>query len=623
MNILRRLSLKQRLSIATALGFILVAVSLLGVGKYLSGMQEKEFQTAYISGLSNLWNAVGENERATMASNFSALTRNRKLSAALYKGKNDAVLDAVGPTATRLSAMDIADNLMIINKDGQVSYSSHDAATQAPQVARDALASGKQASGFERTSDGRLANMVAFPILDRSDLVGVGVLQKTLAAAVKKIKSANGKEIAVLDLSGNTVTATTDLVPKMDPAAIAIAPYREVRSQDRVLGVGAVQLLDSAGKAVGVLVSTEDVTSTALAKARLQMIGYAVAGAVILFLSIGIGLYMKHALRPLEMGVRHMERIAAGDLSEDISHSSSDEFKSLLDSMQKMNGDLRQLVGTVASTSEDLTETVAKVEDASVLTGDAVIQQKLELEQLGTALVEMSTTADNVAEDINRLAAAANESLSATEQGNEVVQKSMEEINRLTDEIRGSSELVVALENKSGQIGVVIDVIKNIAEHTNLLALNAAIEAARAGEQGRGFAVVADEVRSLAGRTQESTAEIEQIIVDLQRDVGKVVSVMTSGVEHANKSSEQAEKIGETLNSVSQRVATISELSAQVATAAEEQSVTTEEMNRNIHRISEGADATSEQTKSTSRTIGQLVELSKLLKQEMSRFKIA
>lgn len=623
MNIFRRLSLKQRLSFTVGLGFILVTITLLGVGKYLSGMQEEQFQAAYTSGLRNLWNAVGENERATMAANFTALTRNRKLSAALYRGKDDAVLDAVGPTATRLAAMDIADNLMIINKDGRVSFSAVEGPVETPMVAKEALASGKRTTGFERTSDGRLVNAVAFPILDRADLVGVGVLQKTLAGAVEKIKSANGKEIAVLDMSGKTVNTTTQVLPALDPQSLGESSYREIHGDGSTLGVGTVQLLDAQGTAVGILVSTEDITAAALAKSRFQISGYAFAVVIILGLSLGVWLYLKHALRPLDLGVQHIKRIAAGDLSEDISHNSSDEFKILLDSMQTMNNDLRQMVGRVVQTTEDLTGTVGQVENSSALTSTAAAKQKSELSQLSTALVEMSTTADNVAADINQLADAAGESLKATEEGSHVVQKSMMEINTLTDEVRGSSELVVSLEQKSEQIGVVIDVIKNIAEHTNLLALNAAIEAARAGEQGRGFAVVADEVRSLAGRTQESTAEIEQIIVDLQKDVVKVVSVMSSSVSHADKSAEQATAISDALNAVSQRVATISDLSAQVATAAEQQSVTTEEMNKNVHRISEGADATSEQTNSTGTTVGQLVELSELLKEEMGRFKIA
>ncbi|MCP3867834.1 MAG: methyl-accepting chemotaxis protein [Gammaproteobacteria bacterium] len=364
-------------------------------------------------------------------------------------------------------------------------------------------------------------------------------------------------------------------------------------------------------------------TEAAETKAQLQLFGFIIAGTVILILTVGIGLLMKYALRPLSIGVDHMERIAHGDLSKEIVHRSNDEFKLLLDAMQKMNGDLRQMVSRTVGTSDDLITTIETVEKASSGTEDAVNRQRLELDPIATALVEMTATAENVAEDINRLAGIADESMQATEKGGQIVERSVQDISNLTRKIQNGSEVVVELEKKSQQISVVVDVIKNIAEQTNLLALNAAIEAARAGEQGRGFAVVADEVRTLAGRTQESTTEIEEIIGDLQNGVGQAVVVMSGSVEHAQKSSEQAATISDTLTAVRDKMSAISELSSQVATAAEQQSATTEEMSKNIHSVSQGADAASEQTTATGRVVTQLVGLSKNLKEEMSRFKIA
>ena len=522
----------------------------------------------------------------------------------------------------RLEAMGIASNLMLINKDGRVSYSLLDNVTQSPQLARNVLTSGKPQSGFELTPDGRLVNLVAFPLLDRADLVGVGVFENNLSG-IDKIKSANGREIAVLDRGGKLADSTAEAMSHFGTNFKETSTYREVNDADKVLGVGAVKLADDLGNPAGMLLSVEDVTAAAISKASLQMIGYIAAFSVIVLMTIGIGIYMKVALRPLDVGVQHMERIASGDFSKAIIHRSSDEFKLLLDAMQKMNRDLRQLVQKIASTSEDLIFTVGNVENSSTETNEVVSRQRLELDQLATPLVEMTTTAGTVAEDINHLAAAADESMKATREGDQVVRESVREISKLADEIRSGSEVVASLEKKSQQIGVVIDVIKNIAEQTNLLALNAAIEAARAGEQGRGFAVVADEVRTLAGRTQESTKEIENIIGDLQEGVAQTVEVMSKSVEHAKRSSNQATTIGDTLGAVRDRVSTIGELSSQVATAAEQQSATTEEMNKNVHRISEGANAASEQTATTNQIVEQLVALSSLLKEEMNRFKVA
>lgn len=626
MRLRQTLSLKQRLSLAVGFGFLLLALTLVAVGSFLTDVRDQAFQSAYLSGLEDLWSAVSENERAAMAGNFTAVTRNRKLSGALFRNNTEKVVGAIGPTATRLQAMEIADNLLVIGKDGKIHFSLQEGVTAVPQLAQQALTSSKPVSGFELTPDGRLVNLVAYPVLDRSDLVGVGVFEKNLGNASEKIKAANNRDILVLSLSGKTVASTLEgkqQLPAFKTEDGAQGEYAELRLSDSVFGYGRVPLIDETGKPVGALVSVEDVSATAALKRRYQLIGIAIGAAILVLLTLGLWFYLRRALKPLEVGVRHMKRIADGDLSIDIEHRSRDEFKQLLDAMQTMNGDLRRLVGKIGDTSQDLGSTVEAVDAGCSKTNEAAESQRQELDYLATSLTEMTATAGTVAEDINELATTADESMRKAKEGDSVVKRSLEDIGKLTAEIRSGSEVVAALEAKSQQIGLVIDVIKNIAEQTNLLALNAAIEAARAGEQGRGFAVVADEVRTLAGRTQNSTQEIESIITDLQQGVGKAVVVMADSAGHADEASVRAATIGETLGSVRRRMEKISQLSSQVATAADQQSTTTTEMNRNVQRISDEADTTSSQAKATSEVVVQLVNLSSMLKQELDHFKVS
>ncbi|MCG7897809.1 MAG: methyl-accepting chemotaxis protein [Candidatus Thiodiazotropha weberae] len=623
MTLLNRLSLKLRLSLVIGLATLIFTIVLFSLGQHLYEKKNTDYQMAYLAGLDDLWRAISENERSTMAANFTSLTRNRKLSASLYRFKEEGVKDAVGPTATRLQAMGIADNVMIVAKDGRIGFTSQDGVTQSPEVANQAIASGKSADGFELTADGRLVNLVAFPIYDRSDLVGVGVYEKELDAVAEKIKAANGREIIFMTDAGKVAATTTDIYPDLENQQDDQQSYHEISWQESIQGVGSLPLISSDGKVVGRMVSMEDITENANSQQRLILISYTIAVVMLGLLMLGVMLYMKTALKPLDMGVQHMERIASGDLSQDITCNRNDEFKRLLGAMQRMNHDLSGLVGKVANTSESLVMTIDEVNNSSEKTNLAVTHQKQELDLLATSLSEMTASATHVSENINHLASSATDSMTATEEGNRIVKKSVQSIGTLTEEIRKGSDVIQTLVDESQQIGVVLEVIKSIAEQTNLLALNAAIEAARAGEQGRGFAVVADEVRTLAGRTQDSTKEIEQIISALQAGVNEAVEVMAVSVNHAEESSQQATTIGDTLDSVQQKIELINQLGSQVSAAADQQRATTEEMNQNIQRISKSADETSTQSNNTSSVVRDLKGLSKVLTEEMDRFKVS
>ncbi|MBW9258168.1 MAG: methyl-accepting chemotaxis protein [Candidatus Thiodiazotropha sp. (ex. Lucinisca nassula)] len=623
MTLLNRLSLKLRLTLVIGLATLIFTIVLFSLGQHLYEKKNSDYQMAYLAGLDDLWRAIGENERSTMAANFTSLTRNRKLSASLYRFSEEGVQDAVGPTATRLQAMGIADNVMIIAKDGRIGFTALDGVSQSPEVAKQAISTGKSADGFELTADGRLVNLVAFPIYDRSDLVGVGVYEKGLDAVAEKIKAANGREIIFKTDSGEVVATTTDTYPDLENQQGDQQSYHEIHWQESIQGVGTLPLISSDGKVVGRMVSMEDITENAKSQKNLIMISYTIAVVMLGLLMLGVMLYMKIALKPLDMGVQHMERIASGDLSQEITCNRNDEFKRLLGAMQKMNHDLSGLVGKVANTSESLVMTIDEVNNSSEKTNLAVTHQKQELDQLATSLSEMTASATHVSQNINHLASSATDSMTATEEGNRIVKQSVQSIGTLTEEIRKGSDVIQTLVDESQQIGVVLEVIKSIAEQTNLLALNAAIEAARAGEQGRGFAVVADEVRTLAGRTQDSTKEIEQIISALQAGVNEAVEVMAVSVSHAEESSQQATTIGDTLDSVQQKIELINQLGSQVSAAADQQRATTEEMNQNIQRISKSADETSAQSNNTSSVVRDLKGLSNVLTEEMDRFKVS
>ena len=248
-----------------------------------------------------------------------------------------------------------------------------------------------------------------------------------------------------------------------------------------------------------------------------------------------------------------------------------------------------------------------------------MLEQQRDTESVATAMNEMSATVAEVARLTNDAADAARQAQEATDRGTDVVSTTREEIQRLVSELEEAAGVVHRLEEESQNIGNVLDVIKSIAEQTNLLALNAAIEAARAGEQGRGFAVVADEVRTLASRTHASTQEIEQMISRIQERVSGSVAVIRAASERGSVGSEKVQETVHALNTIQDAVHQITNMNTQIATAAEEQSQVAEEINRNLVHISEMAQTSADDAhhgrEIAARLASNAAEIEALLKQ--------
>jgi methyl-accepting chemotaxis protein len=234
----------------------------------------------------------------------------------------------------------------------------------------------------------------------------------------------------------------------------------------------------------------------------------------------------------------------------------------------------------------------------------------------------MSASAMEVSKNAERVAVAASDAKREAQNGQQVVGQTVESISKLSGEVELASEVMNNLKGESENIGTVLDVIRGIAEQTNLLALNAAIEAARAGEQGRGFAVVADEVRTLAGRTQQSTQEIQKMIESLQGGTNQAVSVMDRSREMTRESVEFANEAGQYLETITHSVGEISDMTSQIATASEQQSAVVESVNQSVVAITDLANRTSDGAERVTGNSRQLTEMANSLKDLVKHFKI-
>ncbi|EKB17900.1 methyl-accepting chemotaxis protein [Aeromonas veronii] len=291
--------------------------------------------------------------------------------------------------------------------------------------------------------------------------------------------------------------------------------------------------------------------------------------------------------KPLADAVLALNDIANGDgdLTQRLKVQSQDEIGQLASAFNRFVERIQSVVSQVGETSNHLFSAVDKLHHLSEHYDHQMQGHSRETDQVVTAVTEMSSTAQEVAASASNAATATSDAARESDAARGVVSGAINSINRLVGEVHTASGVIEQLAQETAKIGSVVEVIRGIAEQTNLLALNAAIEAARAGEQGRGFAVVADEVRSLAGRTQQSTKEINEMLQRLQGGVKQAVEVMQASEARSQETVQEASHIASSLDSMVMAVSTINDMNIQIATAAEEQHAVSEEINKNLVAI--------------------------------------
>src|SRR5690554_1634292 len=414
---------------------------------------------------------------------------------------------------------------------------------------------------------------------------------------MRTLKDALSAYFASLDVYKHSLQTMKDIDPRLAEQATALRSKTAELQQNQI--------------------AARDDDST---RARLLQTSGAL-GAIVLGLLAAL-LISRQITQPLQETLDIARRIADGDLTSETRVTRRDELGVLQKGILDMAGTLRALIGGIRDSATQIASAAEELSVVTEQTSTGVHKQKEETDQVATAMHEMSATVQDVARNAELAARAATDAAGEARQGDQVVNDVIAQIERLAQEVSRSTEAMTQLEQESNKIGSVMDVIKTVAEQTNLLALNAAIEAARAGEAGRGFAVVADEVRTLAQRTQQSTEEIEELVAGLQSGTQRVASSLNSSHSLAGNSVELTRKAGEALGSINRGVSNIQSMNQQIAAAAEQQSVVAEQISRSVSGVRDVTEQTTVAAQEIAKSSTELARLGNQLTSMVSRFRI-
>jgi methyl-accepting chemotaxis protein len=366
------------------------------------------------------------------------------------------------------------------------------------------------------------------------------------------------------------------------------------------------KILVDVAKMINDLASNDHKEATKEAEAKIQLLLIISCGVIIFFSILIVIVVSRNIVVPSKRLITIIDRISTGQLSNTVDIYREDELGRLAEASRRLQGFLQHISQQLLASNSQLSLASANLSDATDGVSKRVQSAHSSTEHVASAMTEMSATAQEVARHAANAADLANEADKAAKQSSDAMNTAQSSINNLSEQVAQTASTVKKLADDTTNVGTVLNVIRGIAEQTNLLALNAAIEAARAGEHGRGFAVVADEVRTLAQKTQQSTAEIEEIIHNIQEGARETVKVMDASSAISTESAHLFNQAAEKLAIITSTIAQINDLNTQVATAAEEQNSVSEDITRTIVEMSDLVEATAGSAKASLKTAKEL-----------------
>ncbi|MBT9263918.1 MULTISPECIES: methyl-accepting chemotaxis protein [Pseudomonas] len=475
--------------------------------------------------------------------------------------------------------------------------------------------------------------ILSFRILVNREPAALQEAQTRIGVLVDKVRSAQAS-YAALPAGSEELAQYKAFATTLDNYLQAQNQMLELSRQDKVeemrtlintrIKDGTDQMGEQLNKLIGINAAGAKVASTQAGEHYDSAItGIIIVAVIAALATVLLALLLTRSIvTPLNRAVAAAQTIAEGNLSKTIEVDGKDEATQLLQALATMQTNLRKTIEQIAGSA---TQLGAAAEELSAVTEEAsrgLQQQNNEIEQAATAVNEMTAAVEEVARNAVSTSEASNQSTQAAREGRDQVVKTVDAIQTMTHDVQNTAQMIEGLAAQGRDIGKVLDVIRAIAEQTNLLALNAAIEAARAGEAGRGFAVVADEVRALAHRTAQSTQEIEKMVAGIQNGTGEAVSSMQQSNQRTQTTLEMARAAGVALEQITQSIHQINERNLVIASASEEQAQVSREVDRNLVNIRDLATQSAAGANQTSAATHELSRLAVDLNAMVARFVI-
>ena len=631
-------------------GIAVALICLMIASNYIGEKQTfQNISTGQLKAYNNIFWEQVDGDAVSMEKVLTALTQDKTLVDTFISADRDALLALSQPTFDRLKKDFDITHFYFIDKQGKVFLRVHNPPKHSDQLSR---ATYLQARDTKNVGKGiemgkkYFSLRVVMPVYHNNEHIGYFELGEEMDHLIESFKKITGADISMW-ISGKYATSKnlTEVFEGVNGWYRVMAS--DVEQQNSLMNLSAPKLaeqdlnmFESEFKGVplnsqaftfkdafqtdaGIVFITNDISSAKSSFTSFMSL-IVIVGVVMLLAALGVTYILARSItHPLNNATTMLKDISEGegDLSKRLDINTNDEVGELADSFNRFVDKLQATIKEIAQSSIHVSTSSEGLSLTAQSASQTAAKQQVETEQVATAINQMSATVQEVAQNAGDAANAADHADRESIAGKTIVQKTIESINSLAKDVENSADVIAKLKLESENIGTVLDVIKGIAEQTNLLALNAAIEAARAGEQGRGFAVVADEVRTLAQRTQESTREIERMIDGLQMGASNAEEVMSLSRQRAKETVDQASDAGNSLNAITESVSTIKQMNIQIAAAAEEQSSVANEINRSITNIQSIAQQSSDGSGETMRASQELANWGEDLQRIVNQFK--